>query len=231
MLSLVPSWHFKEKRELLALTYGEVYQRVDGVEETLSEFSNEELREWARSRARSAPDHDPHPNVTLLTRTLGQLKSSLKIIAILLMIVGTILSIAELQAVSTDIYGLPATLSDLVPQVILIGIGGWLYLLRADTFAHQFLNHDLRVKGGRLSTRDSQRLIGYGIFNGSLHRQRGLMLLTILVVMGTLPKWPLIGRWFNAPDEYALQLVHENANEIHQCDGYRDVVAVLRENI
>lgn len=102
-----------------------------------------------------------------------------------------------------------------------------MHFLRADTAAHQMLNRELRVVGGRLQTRNRSKLVGYKVWNENLHGQRGLVLLTILFVLDSLPKLPVIGRFVTDPRGLVLGLIRENAERLYHGDGVVEVVRTL----
>jgi hypothetical protein len=227
LLALLPRTQFKQQREQIAVTFGDVYFEIEGVDRELDGRSHKELRTWARKNARRAPDHDPHPIVSKLSRVLGYIKSTATAVGAFTFIIGAVLGVQWLQGLGTGVTNIPGTILGVLPPTILMGAGLVVCMCRLDTFVHQALNHDLRVMGGRLQTRDRSQLIGYGIWNGSLNGGNGLVLLMILFVLSTLPRWPLLGRLFDAPDEYALHIVRRYANEVYHCDNYRDVIRTL----
>lgn len=224
ILFLLPITDLKRNREALVETYAHFYEEIEVAREKLSDLSNEEIRIQARRAAQYAPDYDPHPINTKISKILEWLGTLWTALSYLFMLVGTALSLQQLVVIARNIQQFPDLFLGLLPPILVALVGSGMYLLRADTFVHQTVNSELRVEEGRLCTRDRSKLVGYKIWNHGLHGQRGLLLLVILYCLESLQYFPLIGRFFSNPRKTVLTIIQNHAETLYHADGVLDAI-------
>lgn len=225
---MVPWEQFYENREALIETFGAIHNDVDVIDERTADVDNSDLRESAQEAGLRAPEHDPHPIANRLSATFEKLGTIWAVLSYILIIGGSLLSVNQVVRFGLGLRDLPDLLIGLFPPSAIALIGLVMYTLRADTFAHRLLNRELRVIGARLRTRHRSKLIGYKIWNDSLHGQSGLWLLMILFVIDSLPQIPVIGRRFDDPRGTLLKRIRENAEELYECDGWLEAARAVR---
>lgn len=216
---LLPIADFKRNRAALVETYAHIYHDVEVARERMSSMSNEEIRMQARHAALYATNYDPHPLNSLVSKMCSWIATFWTVLSWVFILIGTALSIRQLVVIGQDLQQFPEIVMGLVPPVLLAIIGLLMYFLRADTVLHQILNRELRVIGGRLSTRNRSKLVGYKIWNDSLHGQSGLVMLTCLYLLESLCFLPLVGSFFSNPREFVLETVRQNAETLYHSDG------------
>jgi len=162
-----------------------------------------------------------------LLRLAGDLKRNIKVI---LYIVGLVLSISPLQELAQLAMG-GISIADVgqatEPLLVLSLITLYVWLLRADTFAHRALARELRVGNAEVMIREEARIVAYGIWNRSLLGQAGLMLTTIFFLLRSLGSLPLLDRVFDDPAFYIKSVITTNMDIFLDADGWGEVVRQL----
>lgn len=227
-LWMAPLGEFEELRDKhIVPTYIHIARSIDEVDAKLSEQSLSEIRERANRQYQTAPEYDPHPVNTIISSLLQSVKKIWKGVAFALILLGSILTVQELTNLGLTFRESSKLLLDMLPPVMIAVVGLLMYILQADTFVHQTLNRELRAIRGTLYIRDKNRLVGYNIWNDSLHGQSGLLLLMILYVLKSLPNLPLINSWFENPHVTVLHYIRSNAERFYRCKGSVEMLRIV----
>ncbi|MFC7133748.1 MULTISPECIES: hypothetical protein [Salinibaculum] len=222
--ALLPIEEFKQIRdEHLVPTYVHVAQEIDDVSENLSDKSNSELREIINERY--GQETDPHPLFNRIDSAWETVKWYLSVISVVLIALGMLLTHDSLLRFAINKLSLTTIVTQVLPLTLVGGVVIYVWVMRADTFVHKTLHRELRAVRGRTYQRRRTRLIGYAIWNDSIHRQSGLLLLSVIYLLKSLPNIPLVGRWFSTPHQTALQMTREHAQEIYECSSTREVIS------
>jgi|GEM_PF-7078490 len=217
--SVVPLEEFRDAREEIVELYAEVYSEIDEVQESFSEMSNPELREWALQPYQIIPDYDPHEEVTELLSLPAKLLRWVKQISIVIAVLGSLLSANWLRTLGKNGLGLVDAIEAAIPLSIIAGCIFYLWLLYADTRAHQTFGEELRAGPAKVQTRRRSRIVGYGVWNRSLLGQSGLLLVSIFFLLAALPRLPITNRWFEDPVGYIGDLLTNNLRLLYNADS------------
>jgi len=217
--SVVPLEEFRDAREEIVELYAEVYSEIAEVQESFSETSNPELREWAVLPYSRIPEYDPHEEVTELLSLPAKLLRWVKQISIVIVVLGSVLSANWLRTLGTNGLGVIEVIEAVIPLSVIAFSTFYLWLLYADTRAHQTLGEELRAGPARVQTRRRSRIVGYGVWNRSLLGQSGLFLVSIFFLLAALPKLPITNRWFEDPVGYIGDLLTNNLKLLYNADS------------
>ena len=215
----VPLDDFKDAREEIVNLYADVYSEINEVQDSFSQKSNPQLREWAVEPYSRIPEYDPHETVTALLSFPAKLMSWFKRLSTVVAVVGSLLSANWLHTLGTDGLELIETIEGLLPLSFIALSIVYLWFMYADTFTHQTLGKELRAGPARVRTRRRSQMVGCGIWNRSLLGQSGLFLVTIFFLLDSLSKLPVIERWFDDPADYVVSLITENIELLYEADS------------
>lgn len=211
---------FKTARRDIIELFQHSYSEIDEIKENFSEKCNSDLREWALEPYSDAPEYDPHSSVMAVISTFKQIQTKIKRLCTVLLFLAGILSINWIRALAIDGVDALETVKSVIPLSILSISILYLWWLRADTFAHQTLNRELRVGKMKVMSRDRSQIVGYGIWNRSLYGQTGLLLVAFFYLLRSLPQLPILGRLFDNPAQFVKAMFIQNVRMFYQTDSW-----------
>jgi len=230
--SAAPIGQFKIARGSVIQMYSYAYSEIDDFQDSFSEFDNPDLREWAIKPYARIPEYDPHEAVKKLLSVPQKALTLIKYLSIVLFVAGSAFSVNWLRILGKGGFSLVESLEGVIPLgIIAIGIV-YLWFLRADTFVHQTLSKELRVGQMKVATRNRSQIVAYGVWNRSLMKQVGLLLVGFFFIFDSLPKLPIIGRWFSDPSQHVIRVFANNISIFYESDSVLNaMVLIFRESI
>ena len=220
VLSLIPIDGFKTARRDVIQLFEHTYSEIEEVKESFSEKSNSELQDWALEPYSNGPEYDPHSAVMGIVSALNRFKTELKWLCTILLFIANVVSVEWFRTLGKGGFEALELVEGTIPlSIITLGIL-YVWSLRVDTFAHQTLNHELRVGKMKVMTRDRSQIVGYGIWNRSLHGQSGLLLVTFFYLLQSLPKLPLLGRLFDDPVQFVKAMFIQNIEMFYETNSW-----------
>lgn len=219
ILSIVPLDAFKDAQREIVNLYAEAYSEIDEVQESFSEKSNPQLREWAVEPYSQIPEYDPHETVTTLLSFRAKLMGWVKRLSTVVAVVGSVMSAEWLRTLGGNGLEVIEAIEGFLPLSFIALSIVYLWFLHADTRAHQTLGKELRAGPARMQTRRRSQIVGYGVWNRSLLGQSGLLLVAIFFLLDSLSKLPVIERWFDDPVGYVVNLITENIEALYEADS------------
>lgn len=218
--AVVPIDGFKSARGDVVELFSHSYSEIDEARESFENMSNPAVREWALKPYSTAPDYDPHGSVTAILSIFDQTWTNLKRLLLILLVIAKIGSIEWLYSLEKGGMGILELVESMVPLSI-IGIGiAYIWFLKMDTFTHQFLARKLRAGKMKVNTRERSKIVGYGIWNRSLHGQTGLLLVAFFYFLQSLPRLPILNRWFDDPALFLKNIFKQNVGMFYHTDSW-----------
>lgn len=193
-------------------------------EDAFSSLSVPDLQDWVKDHASAARNYDPDAEVDEIQEFVDPLyklaETSVLILLVLSALSGAGLWVTRSQGLLAALGALSQPLLTLVllgpPILIVIAACILIYfrLLAFNSFFIKTLNPELVIVK-EASTRDEDKLIGYGLWNASLNGGAGIKLLAIFSVLWVLSA--LIPR--KDPYGFIKRLVRENIDIFAEADG------------
>ena len=222
VLSISPTDGFKFAREDVVELFKYSYSEIGEVRESFEDKSNSDLRDWALEPYSNAPEYDPHSSVMAILSTFKQFKTEVKRICTILLFLASIVSLEWFRTLGKGGFDALQVVESTIPlSVISFGIL-YVWWLRADTFAHQTLNSELRTGRMKVMTRKRSQIVGYGIWNRALYGQSGLLLVAFFYLLRSLPELPIVGRWFKNPARFVKAMFIQNIAMFYHTESWFD---------